>query len=170
MGRAVKNLLGKRFGRFFVLALEKIENGMVYWRCRCDCGNEVVVYRSNLEGTQRSCGCWRRERLTTHGQSKTLQYSMFRNARSRAKEIGVPFRLKLEDVPEMPTHCPILGIPLVWDSKRKPNSPNLDRKIPSLGYVPENIAIISERANLLKGSLTVFQLRKIIDYIENPWK
>lgn len=167
MGRAVKNLLGKIFGRLTVIALEKIENGMVSWRCQCVCGKEVVAYRSNLEGTQRSCGCWRRERLTTHGQSKTLRYSMLKNAQSRAREIGVPFKITLEDIPFIPDRCPVLDIPLSTQRQRprRQDSPTLDRKSPALGYIPGNVSIISEKANRLKSNASPDELRKILFYL-----
>lgn len=39
--------------------------------CRCKCGTEKHVRVSKLQdGTSRSCGCWRDEMLTTHGQTK----------------------------------------------------------------------------------------------------
>lgn len=34
------------------------------------------------------------------------------------------------------------------------------------GYVPGNIRVISNRANLLKSDATVEELRKVIDYME----
>ena len=53
-GRPRKSLVGIRFGRLVVI--EDLEDSMLL--CRCDCGNEVKVHRSNLlaERTQ-SCGC-----------------------------------------------------------------------------------------------------------------
>jgi hypothetical protein len=49
--------------------------GQALWRCRCECGNETVVYGSNLrQQTTASCGCvlgdLTRARLTTHGMSR----------------------------------------------------------------------------------------------------
>lgn len=39
--------------------------------CRCKCGTEKHVRISKLlEGASKSCGCWRNEMLTTHGQTK----------------------------------------------------------------------------------------------------
>ena len=42
-----------------------------------------------------------------------------------------------------PERCPVLNIPLLSTGKRTDNSPSLDRIIPSLGYVPGNVKVIS---------------------------
>jgi hypothetical protein len=69
--RLVKDLAGQRFGR--LLAVEPAyskPNGGVFWRCRCDCGNETVVRGAKLNnGHTQSCGCIRREMMTTHGHT-----------------------------------------------------------------------------------------------------
>ena len=53
------NLVGQKFGKLTVL--ERVENnfyGHVCYKCKCDCGGEVVVDASNLrQGTTNSCGC-----------------------------------------------------------------------------------------------------------------
>lgn len=56
-------LTGKKFGKLTVL--ERVENdkkGSTRWKCKCDCGNEIVVKGRYLrEGDTKSCGC-----LTNH--------------------------------------------------------------------------------------------------------
>lgn len=59
-----EDLLGKRFGKLVVIKREndrvnlKTKYRESYWRCRCDCGNEVVVRHTNLKkGHTKSCGC-----------------------------------------------------------------------------------------------------------------
>lgn len=38
-------------------ALEYLGKSM--WRCKCDCGNEKIVYGGHLEnGHTKSCGCY----------------------------------------------------------------------------------------------------------------
>jgi len=62
MARPRRELTGQRFGRLVVLNLlsTRKANGLVPWRCQCDCGNIVAVVAGNLRdngrGT-RSCGC-----------------------------------------------------------------------------------------------------------------
>ena len=54
-----KSLVGKRFGKLVVL--ERVKNDRfnhVNYRCKCDCGGEVIVDASNLrQGNTNSCGC-----------------------------------------------------------------------------------------------------------------
>lgn len=58
------DLTGRRFGR--LQAMEPTERrdrkGSVYWRCVCDCGQEVEVTEDGLmRGNYQSCGCLKRE-------------------------------------------------------------------------------------------------------------
>lgn len=57
-------------------------------RCLCDCGNETVTYNEFLlNGRTRSCGCYRKElmstRQTTHGQSKSHLYGVWLSMKRR---------------------------------------------------------------------------------------
>ena len=68
MARRYKRLLpGQVFGRLTVLEetpapTEYTAYKGLWYRCRCQCGNETVVRRSSLvRGDTRSCGCLRRE-------------------------------------------------------------------------------------------------------------
>ena len=59
-----KDMTGLRFGRLTVISpTEKRDRrGVVYWLCKCDCGNNAVVSRTNLRnGATQSCGCLRAE-------------------------------------------------------------------------------------------------------------
>lgn len=48
------------FGRLTVLGYDHSAKKKAYYRCRCECGKETVVYSGNLtSGKTRSCGCLR---------------------------------------------------------------------------------------------------------------
>ena len=50
--------IGRRFGNLTVVAFEGKKDHRYMWRCRCDCGNEVVVREICLKnGHTTSCGC-----------------------------------------------------------------------------------------------------------------
>lgn len=51
------DLTGQRFG--MLTALEPAEDigSMTAWKCRCDCGKELVVETAHLRSGQTSCGC-----------------------------------------------------------------------------------------------------------------
>jgi len=66
MNNSRLELSGKRFGRLYaVRATDARANGFVLWLCFCDCGHRCYVRSTYLtNGTTRSCGCLRRERLS----------------------------------------------------------------------------------------------------------
>lgn len=55
-----KDITGQRFGR--LVAVRRVENAKsrnARWLCKCDCGNEKIVYISSLRsGDTISCGCY----------------------------------------------------------------------------------------------------------------
>lgn len=53
------DILGKRFGILTVIEDSGQRKGnSVLWRCRCDCGGEILAVRHRLvNGTVQSCGC-----------------------------------------------------------------------------------------------------------------
>ena len=66
------NLTGRRFGRLTVLEpLEKrASDRSINWRCRCDCGKELVASSNNLrQNHYSSCGCMQ---ITNAQNSKTF--------------------------------------------------------------------------------------------------
>jgi len=57
-GRAFKDMTGQRYGRLTAIEFVERKNGATYWKCRCDCGNEVIKNIANLKsGKTVSCGC-----------------------------------------------------------------------------------------------------------------
>lgn len=90
---------------------------------------------------------------------------MVHRARRRAKQRGLDFDLEVSDI-IIPTHCPVLGIPLVPTShgRNQDDTPTLDRIIGARGYVKGNVEVISWKANRLKGDATPEELRRLADY------
>lgn len=88
-------------------------------------------------------------------------------AKKRARKLGIPFDLKKEDI-IIPEFCPALGIKLEYsDGSMSDNSPSIDRIIPELGYVKNNIIIISNRANRLKNNATLEELEKVYFWLKS---
>lgn len=55
-----RDITGQRFGRLVAIESTRLRNtsGTTVWRCRCDCGNEVLTSLSQLtQGYKKSCGC-----------------------------------------------------------------------------------------------------------------
>ena len=63
-----KDLTGQRFGRLLCLEqTEQRKDRRAVWRCRCDCGREVLVPTGQLtNGYTKSCGCLGRPPLKDH--------------------------------------------------------------------------------------------------------
>jgi hypothetical protein len=113
-------------------------------------------------------------RNTKHGQckrgDKTPEWLLWESAKQRAKKKGLQFTLTLEDIC-IPEKCPVLGIPLeVGVKKRCDNSPSLDKKDPSGGYTPENVWVISWRANRIKCDGTLEELEMIVKALKKERK
>jgi len=84
--------------------------------------------------------------------------------------LGIPFNIEFKDI-TLPIYCPVLGLELNYsNSKPLNNSPSVDRVIPQLGYIKDNIRIISMRANLLKKDASPEELEKIAKYAKNETK
>jgi len=94
------------------------------------------------------------------------KYRIWTNVKKRAKQNNTQFNLSIFDIPEIPTHCPILGIAIFENPNGFgpiDNSPSLDRINPKLGYIKGNIRIISNRANRIKSDATISELKLIYE-------
>lgn len=109
--------------------------------------------------------CSRSCQNTTHGRAGTPQHRLWEMAKRRAKRNGTDFALRLEDIPEVPVLCPVLGIRLQPNDVAGPidSSPSLDRIQAKLGYVPGNVRVISFRANRLRSDASADELRAVAD-------
>src|ERR1039458_7044196 len=82
------DMAGKKIGRLLVLSRDKNRSGKPTWRCRCDCGNEIVIGGKSLRNKfSKSCGCLKSERTiersTTHGLSHHPIYQIWLGMISR---------------------------------------------------------------------------------------
>lgn len=54
----LNDLTHKQFEKLTVIERAANKNGKTRWLCRCECGNEIIVYASSLiSGNTKSCGC-----------------------------------------------------------------------------------------------------------------
>lgn len=95
---------------------------------------------------------YQRQRADLH-HGRKVQH--LRTISQRAKRLGVPFDMGISSL-FYPKHCPILGMQLDYATKGNKawNAPHVDRIVPELGYVRDNVCVISRRANVIKGSRT----------------
>ncbi len=148
-------LSGKRFNR--LVAQEVVRSWtargtpVLAWRCRCDCGNEIVVATARLRrGEPKSCGCLRAEtsaaighKNVTHGESKrgerSPEYLSWTSMKTRCRN------KKSDDYPEYGGR----GIKVCkrWENSfenfladmgRRPKGCSLDRIDNDRDYKPSN--------------------------------
>jgi hypothetical protein len=102
--------------------------------------------------------------LYARNARRSLEQKMLSRSKSRALAKGLEHTISIEDI-KIPTHCPLLGI-LLQDNTgqgkgNNPTSPSLDRLDSSKGYTPDNIWVISNRANEIKSNATLEELERI---------
>ena len=75
----IADLTGQKFGRLTVILQSgKGVYSNVLWLCKCDCGNEITVKSNSLNTNHtKSCGCLQRDQVTTHGMTKSPEYSVW---------------------------------------------------------------------------------------------
>ena len=148
------SIIGKRFGNLTVISLDHITtNHNTYWLCRCDCGNEKVVYRGGLtSGDIISCGCYHKEHLNeygkTHGLSNDKMYSKWSGMMQRCtnpkasnyERYGGRGIDICDDWRNNPEHF------IEWAySNGYEDGLTLDRKNNNKGYYPDNCRWITTR-------------------------
>lgn len=127
---------------------------------------EQAIARSKKSQNKdrKKTNAYKRELHRKHPQNVILQ-----NARNRAKKYGIPFDLNKSDI-TIPLVCPVLGIPIkINNGSVSANSPTLDRFIPDNGYVKNNIAIISHKANTIKNDASIEELEKVLDWMKKKY-
>ena len=77
----------------------------------------------------------------------------------------MPFDIDASDI-IIPSHCPVLGIPIQKNPERLgESSPTLDKIVPSKGYVKGNVAVISARANRLKSDASLAEIEALVAWL-----
>lgn len=130
--------------------------------------------RSQSDGLTTHCKSCRRSSRNAGQEAKSRRawmkaYPIKRliySARCRAKARGLTFRITEADI-SIPSHCPVLGIPLSFgEGARHEGSPTLDRIRSSQGYEPGNVIVVSFRANRIKNDGTPEEHRRIADFYD----
>tara|TARA_Y100000034_G_scaffold122188_1_gene167347 strand:+ start:239 stop:670 length:432 start_codon:yes stop_codon:yes gene_type:complete len=85
-----------------------------------------------------------------------------RRAKASAKKRKLSFNLVPADI-FVPEYCPVLGIKLNSNGPMMCR-PSLDRIDNTIGYEPNNIIVVSWRANWLKSDATIEELSKIVHF------
>ncbi len=125
---------------------------------------KAADWRADLEGNrlrQRQRYARTRDQVRAVMNAKRLgnpRKTLITKAKERAKKGGLEIALEESDI-VIPDVCPILGIPLRRGvGGATENSPTLDRVDSTRGYTPDNVWVISYRANRIKNDSTLQEL------------
>lgn len=86
------DISGHRFGRLVVIEhagvhIQPSGQRKTMWKCKCDCGKEVVVKATNLKNNTLSCGCYKsevaKETATLHGLQGTAEHKIWTGIKTR---------------------------------------------------------------------------------------
>lgn len=103
---------------------------------------------------------------------KNPLHSILQRKKAYALKKGIEFNLKPKDI-IVPEFCPILGIRLAGpleEPKENEDKYNIDRIDPNKGYTPDNVWVISRKANLIKTNATPEEIFKVGLYLLNKQK
>lgn len=88
---------------------------------------------------------------------------MLNNVKFNARRTGREVTITEADI-VIPDVCPVLGIPIRRDCTKedRDSAPSIHRIDNNKGYTPDNIIVVSMRANQIKGTATVEELEKVL--------
>lgn len=82
---------------------------------------------------------------------QNIKKFIIRHAKVRSQWRNIEFNLTEDDI-VLPEYCPILGVKLTKDDRRYGYS--LDRIDPKIGYIKDNVWVVSQLANAMKWDST----------------
>jgi len=90
---------------------------------------------------------------------------LIRSTKNTARVKNLDHTITPEDIP-IPANCPVLGITLTNIGKAD-TCPSVDRINSKGGYTPDNVRVISMRANRIKSDASLQELEAIVNYIKS---
>ena len=156
----------KRYDKKYKTSIETRRKLLLRKRC-CKCGK--IKKAKEFKKSNTLSGLFSYCRKCGQAYSRALRRRrpepfLLASAKARAKKKGLRFSLREEHI-VVPTHCPVLGIPLRYaNSGFKDHSPTIDRVVPGKGYIPSNIQIVSYRANRFKSDATLEEMEKMLKF------
>jgi RNase P subunit RPR2 len=116
-----------------------------------------------VSGLYAYCKICSKKHFFNYRRNKQTNY-LFSRTKARAKKNGIDFSITIDDI-IIPFACPVLGIELsVSNGNASDNSPSIDRIYNNVGYVAENIIIVSNLVNRIKSNATIDQLIAIAEF------
>lgn len=122
--------------------------------------------KNGIFGRYYQCKECRKPESKRYFANRSTEARLLHKAKSRVAKSGKEFSINIDDI-TVPSHCPILGMPLARGTNEwYDHSPSLDRIDPNKGYVPGNVQVISHRANMLKSNATLEELEALLTWMK----
>ena len=160
-----------------------VKRHLEYREC-LNCGNKWSIYVNKDSITsRRNCFCLECLKSLTGWEKKKIQMEkipdyrekylkqkrqeflknyikhLYNRTKQRALNNNIEFNINIDDI-VIPEKCPILEKPLEIGTKNNYEfSPSIDRIDNSKGYIKGNIQIISKKANSMKNSASLDELK-----------
>jgi hypothetical protein len=114
--------------------------------------------KRHLESVERASLEAGRSDIDKEVYTHKLKVQWLYQIKNRAKQKNLDFNLTIDDI-ELPEKCPILGIPLRFNTvAADENSFSLDRIDNTKGYVKGNIQVVSLKANKFKSNASLDEI------------
>lgn len=177
-----RELLGNKFGMLEVI--EKLEYSDKYrstlWKCKCECGNEVILSSSGLTLKTRSCGCIKLisgpKQIYWKGEGD-IPASFLSRIKLHAKRRKIEYSLTIKELWDLyekqKGKCALTGRDLYIPKSLKKESPtaSLDRINSDLGYTINNVQWVHKDVNFMKQNFSLEYLlqlcKEVIQYQEH---
>jgi transcription elongation factor Elf1 len=147
--------------------LNKAAKDGLQYKCKtCD-----VTYQKARRENNPNVNEYSRNYQKKRREDFDYRLQMLLNAsKQRAKTKGREHTITLQDIKDKyppDNHCPVFGFELEFNSEGfRETSPSIDRIDSSKGYTPENIQIISWKANRIKAYATVEDLEILVAFMK----
>jgi hypothetical protein len=159
------DLTGQRYGKLICLRRVADKNGQVCWLCKCECGEEVVLRRSQLRrkgGGSKECkACWHKRLAQLHRKdpaesAKTQRYYHYKGG---AKKRGREWKISKERFNELisrPCHYCKQEWSMEWNNLKHNGIDRIDN---NKGYTSKNLVACCTTCNFGKNSLSLEEFK-----------
>lgn len=182
--------IGKKFNYLTILDVIRIKKPradrgaglhyQVYFKCRCVCGKEKLIYGANvIDGGVKSCGCKRTELILSaikksydkRDDGLMVERSFYSDCKNNAKKHHKEWTLTLEYFSELVNqgcfYCGCEPYSLKgnknWTRKKKLNG--IDRINSMYGYIHGNCVPCCINCNKAKNTMTLYQFEQWVKKI-----
>ena len=176
--RKIKDLTGKKFGRWTVIRRAENFKHNTRWECICDCKKDcndtsIVCSSSLVNGSSKSCGCFGREKSSLpYGQASFNR--MIRTYRRHAKDRNISFDLSEDDIRNLTQqNCYYCNAEPNQTIKSKDCNGDyiyngIDRLDSSLGYTIQNSVPCCGKCNAMKMAMSFSDFKsQILTIVKN---